>query len=108
MRTCEQTGAEVIERAESGMGLQLTGSCRYRLALSTVNLYGIDHSVSKENLYLYLWRRVGCLYRVREPGGRQGSWCGGCWAGLQRAHPSDLRRQPRRDRGTGRQVTGFS
>lgn len=51
---------------------------------------------------------MGCLYRACEPRGRQGSQCGRCWAGLERTHPSDLRRQPRRERGTGRQVTAFS
>lgn len=48
---------------------------------------------------------MGCLYRACEPRGRQGSQCGRCWAGLERAHPSDFRRQPGRER---HRETGYS
>lgn len=53
MQMPEQTGAEVIECAESGTGLELT-AVDIDLLYQHVYLYGIDHFVSKENLYLYL------------------------------------------------------
>lgn len=82
----------VLERPRGWSGGVLAGR---------VHREGTGHAVSKEKLFASVTHGGRAVCTERGAGDAGLAARGGRWAGLERAHPSDLRRQPGRHKGTG-------